>query len=297
MSVRISIFADVSKDETDLNMKKSIAIPVLVFSGVVALSAISNAYALYTLPSSSANFGIFQAIDYYLKGTFNSWNQENTYKFVNNTNSMTPEEGKIKEYKLENIPLNKAAELKVWANNDVWFKDGVSNCTYEHHWSNSIAFSENDDHNYIVPMTSNTYSFYLKFYNNGSSKLHITANKDILYFIPSNNWKGGSATFAIERYNNDDTWANNVTDSVENPSGTFKFVFGTEYSKYKFARRNEDNSSTWNASNVQTIGNSDTNNCFTLWDKYWGNTGDVWSGWNAAGGEETGVSCGSWSTK
>ena len=261
-------------------MKKSIAIPVLVFSGVVALSAISHAYALYTLPSSSANFGISQEIEYYLKGTFNSWTQSNTYKFVNNTNEMTPEENKIKEYKLENIPLNKADKLKVWANNDVWFKDG-DNCSYAHTWSNDIVYADDDDHNYSVPMTSNTYSFYLKFYSNSAPQLFITANKDVLFFIPSNDWKSDSATFAIERYNNDSTWANNITESVE-VSGALKFNFGTEYSKYKFARRNATNTSTWNASNVQTIGNSDTNNCFSLNNSYWSdwdadNTHGTWS--------------------
>ena len=264
-------------------MKKSIAIPVLIFGGVVALSAISNAYALYTLPSSSAHFGVSQAIDYYLKGSFNSWATENAYKFVNNTNEMTPEEGKIKEYKLENIALSKGAYFKVWANNSVWFVNGASNCTYEHHWSNSIVYVEDGEfvNSYIVPMTSNTYSLYLKFYENGSSVLHITANKDILYFIPSTDWKKDDATFAIERYVDNETWADNITESVDE-GGALKFNFGTTYTHYKFARRNTTNTSTWNSSYVQTIGNSDTNNCFGLYDSYWNdwnadNTHGVWS--------------------
>ena len=257
----------------------------------MALGSLSNAYALFTMPATDAHFGISQEIEYYLKGTFNSWSQSNTYRFVNNTGSMDPEENKIKEYKLENIPLDKAAELKIWANNDSWFKDGANNCTYEHHWTNDESFSANDDHNYIVPMTSNTYSFYLKFYSDGSSKIYVTANKDILYFIPSTYWKRDSATFAIERYNNSDEWVSNVTDGVESPSGTFKFEVGTTYTKYKFARRNTTNESTWDASSIQTISNVDTNNCYSLWDTYYGSSTNIDGGWNADS------NAGSWSTK
>ena len=263
-------------------MKKSIAIPVLIFSGVVAFSAMSNAIALYTLPSNNASFGITQAIEYYLKGSFNSWSQEAEYRFVNNTNAMSPEENKIREYKLENIPLDKADELKVWADNDTWFKDGASDCSYQHTWSDSINYSAGDDHNYIVPMTSNTYSFYLKFYNDGSSKLFITANKDILYFKPSFYWKRDSATFAILQFNNDDSWAQDLTTSTES-DGVYKFEIGTTYPKYKFARRNDTNTSTWNASNLQTIGNSDTNNCFELWDEYYGGSTKIDSDWDPNG--------------
>ena len=277
-------------------MKKSIAIPVLIFSGVVALSAMSNAYALYTLPSSGASFGITQEIEYYLKGSFNSWTQNNTYKFVNNTASMEAEANKIKEYKLENIPLDKAAELKVWANNDVWFKDGASNCTYQHVWSNSISYSAGDDHNYIVPMTSNTYSFYLKFYNNGSSKLYITANKDVLYFIPSSNWKNDSAVFAIELFNDSNVSQQIITTSVESPSGTFKFNIGTTYHKYKYLRQKSDRTETWNYSNIVSLANEDTNNCFELWNNYW-DGGQVWSDWSPTGGSTPSKSNGVWSTK
>ena len=260
-------------------MKKSIAIPILVFSGVVALSAISNAYALYTLPPVEVSFGITQEVEYYLKGTFNSWAQNNAYKFVNNTNKMGAEEGKIREYKLENIALSKDAELKVWANNDVWYKDGANNCTYDHIWSNSVTFSDNDDHNYIVPMTSNTYSFYLKFYSNGSSKLSVVANKDILFFKPSEYWTRDSAKFAILQFNDDESWAQDLTTSTVS-DGVYKFEIGTTYPKYKFARRNGDNTSTWNASNLQTVGNSDTNNYFELWNEYWGWSTKIDSDWD-----------------
>ena len=279
-------------------MKKSIAIPVLIFSGVVALSAISNAYALYTLPSSSVNFGVSQAIDYYLKGSFNDWAQENTYKFVNNTNEMEPEEGKIKEYVLENIALNKDAYFKVWANNSVWFVNGTNNCTYEHHWSNSITYVDNGEYvnSYIVPMTSNTYTLYLRFYNDGSSKLNITANKDILYFIPSGNWKSDGAVFAIEMFNDNDQSQEIITTSVENPSGTFKFNIGSTYHKYKYLRQNSGRTETWNYSNIVPLGNDDTNNCFELWNNVW-DGGAVWSGWTPTGGSTPYQSNGVWSTK
>ena len=261
------------------------------------MGSVSNAFARLMQPATNASFGISQEVEYYLKGSFNAWAQSNTYKFVNNTAGMSYEENKIKEYKLENIPLAKDAELKVWANNDVWFKDGDNDCSYEHRWSNAVSFTNNDDHNYIVPMTSNTYSFYLKFYNDGSSKLYITANKDILYFIPSSNWKGSDATFAIEQYDAEDNKVNTITTSVESPEGTFKFAVGTTYTKYKFARRDTTNENTWNSSNIQTIGNSDTNNCFELWNKYWGETREVWDSWNPNGGDTYDYSNGVWSTK
>ena len=88
-----------------------------------------------------------------------------------------------------------------------------------------------------------------------------------------------------------------MAKTEENPSGTFRFDIGTTYPKYKFARRNAaGDTPSWNVSNLQTIGNSDTNNCFQLWDEYWGG-GDVWSGWNASDGTSPGVSCGVWSAK
>ena len=269
--------------------KKAILIPSLIFSAILAAGSLSNALSLYIQANTPVSFNISQEIEYYLKGTFNSWEQSNTYRFVNNTADMSAEANKIKEYKLENIPLNKAVELKIWANNDVWFEDGANDCLYEHSWSNDEAFSANDDHNYIVPMTSNTYSFYLKFYNDGSSKVYITANKDILYFIPSNNWKSDSAAFAIELYDNENALQETITDSVESPTGTFKFVIGNTYPKYKFLRQKSDRSEDWNSSNLLTLGNSDTNNCFSLWDNYFGGSPAIWSGWNADG------NAGSWS--
>lgn len=275
--------------------KKRIIIPISIFLGVLALGMSSNAYARYTLAASNGSFNIAQDMVYYLKGNFNSWEQQVEYRFVNNTASMSEETNKIREYKLENISLSKNDQLKVWAQNDVWFKDGASNCTYEQSWTNDESFSDNDDRNYIVPMTSNTYTFLLKFYSDGSSKIDVTANKDVLFFVPSNRWKNASATFAIEQYNNSNQWVQNVTTSVESPAGTFKFNIGTTYTKYKFARRNTSNTETWNASNIQIISNSDTNNCFSLWDNFYSGS-EVWSEWNAVGGTETNVSCGSWST-
>ena len=276
--------------------KKRFFIPIITLLGVVVLGTQSRALALYTLPASNGTFNIAQDMTYYLKGSFNSWNQEAEYRFVNNTASMEAETNKIREYKLENISLEKDAQLKVWAQNDVWCKDGASSCTYEHSWTNDESFSNNDDRNYIVPMTSNTYTFLLKFYSNGSSKISITANKDVLFFIPSNRWKNESASFAIEQYNNNNQWVQNVTTRVESPSGTFRFNIGTTYAKYKFARRNTANTETWNASYIQTMSNTDTNKCFALWDDFYGG-GAIWSDWNAVGGTENGVSCGSWSAK
>lgn len=264
--------------------KKHIIIPSLIFSGVLLASTMSNAYALYTQPNNSVSFGISQETEYYLKGDFNDWEQSNTYKFVNNTAGMTPEEHKIKEYKLENIPLNKNAELKVWGNNNAWFADGSNDCSYSHRWlSNAIAYS--GDRNYIVPMSSNSYSFYLKFYDDDSSSLYITANKDILFFTPSSSWKIDDATFKVEQFSN-----SSEESSVGELAGTtvdtdlYKFEIGTTNQYYRFLRKSDDGATKWNQSNIQSIGNDDINNCFTL-------NSDVWSDWDADG------SHGSWSAK
>lgn len=275
--------------------KKGFLVSTLILGGILAIGSFSSAYALFTQSATNANFGFSQATDYYLKGSFNSWEHSNSYKFVNNTADMTAEENKIREYKLENIPLDKTAELKIWASTDAWYQDGNNNCTYEHRWSNEISYSA-EGHNYIVPMTSNTYSFYLKFYNDGSSKVYITANKDVLYFIPSSNWKSADATFAIKLYDGEDQLAETITDSVEDPSGTFKFDIGTTYTRYQYMRRNTTNEGDWNWSNILSVANSDTNNCFELWNNYW-EGGEVWSNWYPTGGAEKDVSCGVWSAK
>lgn len=276
--------------------KKSFLITTIILGGILTIGSFSSAYALFIQSATNANFGISQEVDYYLKGSFNSWNQDIAYKFVNNTAGMSAEVNKIKEYKLENVPLDKDEELKVWAANDVWFEDGESNCTYEHTWSNAIGYS-GIGHNYIVPMTSNTYSFYLKFYNDGSSKIFVTANKDVLYFVPSSNWTSAEATFAIKLYDGEDNLADTITESVESPAGTFRFDIGTTYTRYQYMRRNTTNTSDWNWSNILTVGNSDTNNCFQLWNGKWGTNTEIWDNWDPVGGETNDVSTGAWSAK
>lgn len=275
--------------------KKGFLVSTLILGGILSLGSFGSAYSLFKQSSTDAHFGIAQATDYYLKGSFNSWEANDTYKFVNNTAGMTAEENKVKEYKLENIPLDKGDEFKIWSSKDVWYQDSEDDCSYEHRWSDSIGYSDSG-HNYKVPMTSNTYSIYLKFYSDGSSKVYVTANKDVLYFTPSPNWKGDYATFAIKLYDGEDNLASTITDSVENPSGTFRFDIGTTYTRYQYMRRNSTNSGDWNWSNIVTVGNSDTNNCFDLWNNYW-DGGEVWNNWNPVGGSTKDVSCGVWSAK
>lgn len=275
--------------------KKRIYIPVLTVLGVLLVGTMSNALALYSKPAVNATVGISQKIDYYLRGTFNSWSVNNSYLFVDNTANMEEEVNKVKEYKLENVQLAKDAQLRVWANNNVWYTNANDNCVYDHSWSNAESFSEDEYHNYIVPMTSNTYTFLLKFYSDGSSKIDITANKDVLFFAPSNNWKQSEAVFFIKQYDGESVLQNTIEDSVENPAGTFRYELGTTYSKYQFSRVNPaDHTDEWNYSNVLNLANFDTNNCFTLWDNYYSG-GEVWNAWNAADGSEVGVSCGVWS--
>lgn len=286
--------ADVSKDETDLIMnKKNLIAPITLMATLLVLSTMSNVQALYTQGASDGTFRMSEPVEYYLRGAFNDGSNDASYHFVDCTLSMEPEEHKIKEYKLENKPFAKDVQLRVYANNGVYFKNGVSNCSYVHRWNNDEAFTDNEDKYYVVPMTSNTYTFYLKFYDDGSSQVYITANKDTLFFIPSNHWKEAGALFHVLQFNGQGEWAQDITENVEDPVGTFKFDVGTTYPKYKFARKNPDpyNPETWNASSLLTIVNDDTNNCFALWDKYLDSDVYVNSDWNADG------FCGSWSTK
>ena len=280
-----------------MNKKRFVFPSLIIASGALLLGTISHAFALYQRPAEGVSFHAGQTPDLYLIGNFSSWEQDNNYKFVSNTAGMTAEEHKIREYKLENIPLNKGDELKVWRGNDTWYTDGENNCTYEHHWSNAMTYSDSG-HNYVVPMTSNTYSFYLKFYDDGSSKLHITANKDILYFCPSQNWLIDNATFAIYQFDQSDVQQYIATGTVVPAAlNVYKCELSTEYYKYKFVRRASDYTTIWNQSNMQEIGNSDTNNCFALRDTYYDDTTEIWSNWNAVGGQEYKVSTGEWSTR
>ena len=274
--------------------KKVILIPTLIFTGVLALGSISNALALFTQSASEASFGISQGVDYYLKGNFNDWAQDNGFKFIDNTADMGAEEHKVREYKLENIPLDKDNEVKIWVNNDTWITDG-DNSTYEHHWTNSISYSD-IGHNYIVPMTSNTYSFYLKFYDNGSPRLHITANKDVFYFIPSNNWLKDDAKIAIFQYNDSDVQSYIAQGAAIAESNIYKCELDNQYSKFKFTRRAPDYTTIWNQSNMQTLGNVDTNNCFAMREEYYDTSDGIWSNWDAVGGDQNGAT-GWWSTR
>ena len=273
-----------SKDETDFDMnKKNLIAPITLMATLLVFSTMSTAQALFTKAATDAEFEMSQAITYYLRGSFNDGANDATYRFVNCTAEMTPEVGKIKEYKLENKALAKNAQFRVYASNDVYFKNGISNCSYVHHWSNEEAFTDDEDKNYIVPMTSNSYNVYLKFYDDGSSQVYITANKDILFFIPSNDWKQADAEFVVNRYSTDQegSYVDNIAETSVSEN-THRYDIGSTYGYYKFIRRNSLNpEETYNYSSIMQLVNDDTNNCFSL------NEG-TWSDWGAGNG--------SWST-
>ena len=208
--------------------------------------------------------------------TYASGAVEHSYEMVDITSTMDPEENKVAEYMVSNIALKKGQVLKAYSSDNVYYDD------FAHKWSNVI--SKDGDGNYVVPMTSNSYSFYLKYYSDNSTQLYITANKDILFFEPSGGWKSDGARFAANLYNNDahtQQWKD--FNETSKGSGVYKVDLG-EFATLNIVRMNpatsiNDWSNKWNQSGDLSIANYDTNNCIanTDWDNWTASYNSTWS--------------------
>ena len=213
--------------------KKAILIPSLILSVVLAAGSLSNAFALYTQENSPVEFGISQAIQYFLKGNFNSWTPANEYRLTDNTNSMVAEANKTSEYIISKA-FSKNDEMKVWDSGDNWFSQGVANCSYVDKWDRVIA----NEANYTIPM-SGTYDISLKFYSTGVKKIEITtADITVLYLKPNSNWLSDGARFAAYFFNNS-TSTNEWHDMVAD-GDYYKVTIPSGYSDVIFCRMNPD---------------------------------------------------------
>lgn len=252
------------------------------------IAPMSKAFSLYNKAVSSTSFTFKAAAEtkYYLVGSFNDWAQDDDYKLTDVTSSMEEEtvdtKKKVAEYKLSGIHLDKDDTLKIK-------DDGTFYCSsYTHRWTGTSP-SFDGDGNYEVPMTSNSYTFYLKKYDDGSFTTYITADKDILFFKPNtsvssstNNWTSGSADFWAHMWGNGDT----DTKFTSVGGGYYQIDIPSGKTGMNIVRLNPEAGNTfdwkkkWNQSGDITLplGNDDTNNCITnnAWDDWTESSNSSW---------------------
>ena len=252
---------------------KKLPIISIILLGILSLSfGIDRAFSLYELSNGTRTIhfeGEVASTEYYLKGSFNNWQQQAGYKLTDVTSSMTPETNKVKEYCISGVEIKKDQVFKVHDTNNVWHS------TYEHVWSNSISYD--GDGNYKALTTSTNYTIYLKLYNNDTSKLYITAEK-ILYLQPNANWLSDSCRFAAYFFNNSgDTWRDMVAADA---SGIYKVSIPSGYSKVIFCRMDGSNSANnWGNKRNQTgdldiPANNSINNFLPIPSGAWDGTGN-----------------------
>lgn len=261
----------------------------LLFASATAVGALS-AYSLHIkgATSGSFNFGSDSTI-YYLSGDFNSWStNDSSAQFTNITSSMTPEEDKIAEYKLTNLSLDKNGKVKVVDSNGLWHT-----ATYSHCWSDDVSSDESG--NYLVPMTSNKYTFFFKVFKNNVYKMYIQADKNVLFFgaSSSNGWFNDGAYPKITIKDS------NSGNAKNNPGATiltgekyndyfYKFTFTDEQyenvlsgGSHYFAYLRCHESDVWNYSSWMQISNNDINNRLWVYDQTWDNWGADSGYWEA----------------
>ena len=96
--------------------------------------------------------------DYYLKGTFNEWSQDENYKFIVNPNDPN-------NYKLENLTIYGGSEMKGWDTNDVWYDMGGENLIINDDGIYTIdlyVVSDNPNHLVATKTGDIQYDYYLK---------------------------------------------------------------------------------------------------------------------------------------
>ncbi len=184
---------------------------------------------------------------------------------------MEAEDGKIAEYKLKGIHLDKGATLKGWDSDGNWYS------SYAHKWTNSVETDASG--NYKVLMTADSYDFYLKFYSDNHNELYIKALKDVMYFKPNGNtWDKDGAWFAVEYF---DSAKKSISwEKLETKvDGYYVHHIPTSITYIKYFRMDKNKSelkedSKWNASDYCNLANSDVNNAFFQWED------SGYDGWN-----------------
>ena len=243
-------------------MKKEYKIGIALLSLFAVIVTTGHSFSMVTKGAEEASFGISQAKTYYLKGSFNEWGAIPEDMLLDVTESMGEEEHKVAEYTITKA-LTKDAQLKIWDSDNNWYTQGLDDCNYADKWSRT---TENEG-NYVVPMTA-TYNIYLKFYDDGSKQVYLTAS-DItkLYFKPNDNWASSNARFAAYFFNGPADSESVWRDLVEN-GDYYEVNIPEGYASVIFCRMNPDNlENRWNTG-------SDTDENKPLWNQ----TADLYCG-------------------
>ena len=223
--------------------------------------------------------GVFP--DLYLRGSFTSpaWAQLDSNKLIDMTNTMTPEEGKVKEFTISGMSLTKNDEIK--------FADEYGNfysSTFKDKWNGDNPAPTSLDGNYIIPMTESNYTFYFKLYSNGTTGVYATVDKTKLYLTPNSNWTSDNARFAAYFFKDGgNTWVN-MTDS--NSDGTYEVTIPDfSYTNVIFCRMNpgtvENNFNDgvkWNKTADLSFNNNDLRNRYTIPNGAWDDSNE--SNWS-----------------
>lgn len=249
-------------------MKKITTIALCSVAFIAMMSSFPHTYSLVEKGVENTSFGFTGEAPktrYYLVGNFTStpWAMDNSYLLQDGTSTMDQETNKEAEYNIKNVSLTKGQILKARSDNGDWYS------SFAHMWSNSI--NKDGDGNYIVPMTSKSYRFYLKFYTDKTTQLYIKADKDVMFFKPSSDWAKDSAKFKVEFDNEGPELLSNKEDNY------YKFTVPSGAKQIKFLRYSSDGNTCWNYSSFISLANTDTNNAFVL-------NGGKWNDWGAGDG-------------
>ena len=265
-----------------MNNRKYLPLILLPTTTLVFVASIGKSFSLYQNMGSSiavAFEGVFP--DLYLRGSHTSpeWAQLDGNKLTDMTNSMTPEEGKVKEFTISGISLTK--------NNEIKFADEYGNfyeSTFKDRWHGDDEAPTTGGGNYIVPITESNYTFYFKLYSNGSTGVYATADKTKLYLTPNSNWTSANARFAAYFFKDGgNTWVD-MTDA--NSDGTYEVsIPDTSYTNVIFCRMNPatdensfENDVKWNKTADLSISQYDLRNKYTVPNGAWDDSND--SNWS-----------------
>lgn len=261
-----------------MNNRKLFPLILLPACAILVTASIGKSFALYQNMGNSiavAFEGVFP--DLYLRGSFTTpaWAQLNGNKLTDMTNTMSPEEGKVKEFTISGVSLNKDDEIK--------FADEYGNfysSTYKDKWNGDNNVTPSLDGNYIIPMSESAYTFYFKLFNNGSTEVYAMADKTKLYLTPNSNWTQDSARFAAYFFKDGgNTWVSMAdTDS----DGTYEVsIPDGGYTNVIFCRMNPgtaDNNFNegvkWNQTGDLSLNLDDLRNCYTVPNGAWDSSDD-----------------------
>ena len=244
-------------------------LPLLFLSGasIIAFGSLAESSAFVVQNANDVSFNIGASTPetkYYLVGSFNSWTESETYCLENVTSTMSSETNKIAEYRISGLTLEGGATVKIKSSTGDWLN------SFTDDWSDGKQFDENG--NYKILMSSNSYSFTLKLYNDKGTSIKVNANKDMMYLKPNSDWKKEGAKFAAYFYksNGAETYWKYLDQCSDN--NYYSVNVPNEYDKIIFVRLNPlgglNWESKWNQTSDLDIDNSNLKNCAEIngWD-------------------------------